>query len=225
MNEAKFRSEVGRLIRAAGWWDLTGRDAIICPRCKTKILPKKGRPDTICPNPNRFGFVIEYKMYENLKEGKLWEQVPAFAFSEIEPEQRVWLTVWDSYAKRDPSIGIKRGGAYIGLGIRHGTAGAKNKPRKGWVIPWQSWLWVEDRLREAGQASLPLVAGKGMNKLVQANHLDAVTQLAPWELAHVQNVGWRFPNLHPLYPPQGEYLNLAQLTQRWEDARVEQEGK
>ena len=220
MNEAKFRGQVGRLIRTAGWWDLTGRDAVICPVCGAKVLPQKGRPDTICINPNRFGFVVEYKMYPLLEKGKPWHEVSAFPFSEIEPEQRIWLSVWDSYAKEDPYSGVRPGGAYIGLGTRHGTAGARNTPRMGWLVPWQTWLRVEQRLKDVGQASLPLVARKGLNKQVQALHLDAITLLSSWELLHVPNVGWRFSDNHPLYPPRGEYLDPNEITQKWTEARI-----
>lgn len=219
MKESVLRQEVGRLMRVAGWWDLATRDAMVCPRCHTKMLPPRGRPDSIYVSPNKFGCVIEFKMYDQPK-GKQWDHVSAFGFSNIEPAQRIWMKVWDSYAKADPYTGIKKGGAYIGLGTRHGRTNSRNNPRMAWVVPWQRWLNMEEHLNGVGQSSLPLVARKGMNKRVQTNHLDALTLLSPWELRWETPNGWRFPDHHPLRPPNGEYLNLSEITQRWKDARA-----
>jgi hypothetical protein len=217
MNESAFRTELHHLFRAAGWVDVPSRNAVICPKCGTKVLPPKGKPDTLCISPNKFGFVCEEKMYGK-PTGPNWDNVPAFPFSRIEPQQRRWMDWWDTWADEDPYTGLKRGGAYIGLGTRHGTAGSISNPRMAWVVPWERWKWMENILKTgAGQESLPLAVRKGMNKTVQERGYDAISMLSHWELLWETGIGWRFGDNHPLLPEGYQYRDLAELTARWKE--------
>lgn len=140
----------------------------------------------------------------------------SFPFSHIRPEQRVWLTMWESDTVQNDNPYPDRSGAYLALGTRHGRAGARDEPRKGWLIPW--WYWrtrVEEPIGALGQVSLPLVAANA--KLIDMRQYGADTLLKPYQLTWLAG-GWHLEEDHPLY-------NLEQITdvfkERWTELEIE----
>lgn len=171
MDETVIRQETFRLAnRQLETWPITQTDLVICPRCKAKVKPPKGRPDILVLNPWGRSFVIELKAVRG----------GAFQFSQLEDKQRQWLTRW-----------LEAGGlGYLGLGTME-------TPRRFWLVDWESWLQVEDLVSEV-QQSIPVVAGKGYNRILQDNGWDMDRLLQPFELKRIP-YGWQLPENHSLW--------------------------
>jgi hypothetical protein len=118
------------IFRGLGHNTDTNTDAVICPRCRCKIIPEAGKPDMTVPL-----IYVEYKLHRTSKA--------SFPFSKITIEQRGWLTDW-CYRDR---------GTYLGLGV---IDDSKSKARliELYLIDWQDWLAAE-RLVSPVQASFP----------------------------------------------------------------------
>ena len=187
MKEKQVRQKVFRLLKALGYWPITQMDTAICGRCGAKIKPPIGRPDIIVPHPEKRSIVVEVKA--------LRRNETSFSFSNITLEQRKWLKAW----------GEAGGLGYIALGVIR-PAGKRDVLEHLYLVDWLSW-WHMEFLVSPIQASVPLFAGKGTRKELQADHLDIVTLLAPWELSRHQG-GWDLPPNHtawprrPIYPVQ-----------------------
>lgn len=122
-HEAQIRRKIYKAFKLGGYWPTRGRDATVCPRCGTRILPPIGRPDLLILHPVKPARVAEVKAVRGT----------SFPFSEISPEQRSWLTAWTDAG----------GTAYLVIG--------KLVSRKYivYVVPWKAWLDMEkssDRL-------------------------------------------------------------------------------
>lgn len=111
---------------------------------------KPGRPDLIVMNPWGPGFYIEVKALYLHRD-------KAFAFENIEPAQRRWLSDWE---RARPS------GSYLCLGVIDLCGSQRTKIVEIYLVPWPYWLDIETRVMEH-QASLPYVAGKGFSKALQ----------------------------------------------------------
>ena len=170
MDETYIRQEAFRLAEhGLQTWPITQTDTNICPKCHTKIRPKAGRPDILILNPWGRSYVIEMKA---IRGG-------AFAFKQVEEQQRKWLTNW-----------LAAGGlGYLGFGTME-------KPRRFWIVDWESWLRIEELVMEV-QDSIPVVAGKGYKRLLQDNGWDVHNLCRPWELQRITG-GWTLPEGHSL---------------------------
>lgn len=187
MNEANVRQEVYRLLRQLGYTPHRLKDAQICPVCHSKVLPPTGRPDILVNNVHGPGCYVEVKAL-NVARSK------SFAFSEISPEQRCYLS-------RRTDDGFR---CYIALGT-------VNAPRKGsmtgrhlWIVDWNDWLAAETEV-EKYQKSFPLMAGKGFNKSLQENQLDLIHLFTAFECSR-QAGRWLLPEGHSLW--QGQYYDI-----------------
>lgn len=170
MKEISVRQELFRLVHnTLDAWPITQMDTSICPKCKTQIRPKAGRPDIMVLNPWGRSFVIEVKA---IRGG-------SFSFAQIEPQQRQWLTNWLN----------SEGLGYVGIGTM-------TQPRRAWLIDWKSWLEIE-QLVTGIQNSLPVVAGKGYNLELQEKGWDFEHLCKPWELKRITG-GWELPAGHSL---------------------------
>jgi len=193
MKEADVRAEVFNLMRRLWLWPITQVDTVQCPGCGRLHHPPTGRPDILGLNPAGRSIVVEVKTFPEPRKSGGWEQASCtFPFSAIQDNQRQWLKNFDE----DNIAGSSYGGAYLALGTRHGTAGAKKNPRYLWLIPWYKWLRVEDKLRTY-QESLPLSVIKGLRKEIQENNLTAYGLLKQWSLEW-QDGHWHLPVNHPL---------------------------
>lgn len=134
MREADVRREIYNSLQGYGYWPLHLRDAILCPRCGTRVLPKvAGRPDLLVLSPKIDSKVMEVKVVD-LSKSK------SFAFTQIEDDQRRWLNAW-----------VDHGGlAYLGIGT------INESPRRIWVIPWVLWRAREEVLEMLGFTNMPV---------------------------------------------------------------------
>lgn len=174
MNEAGVRRELYTLLKEIGYWPTRGRDAIICPRCNTAILPPMGRPDLLVLSPKGRSRVLEVKAINT-------ERTISFAFSQIEDDQRRWLNAW-----------YDAGGlGYLGIGTYN------ERPRRLWLVDWEAWLQVEAKLSGI-QQSIPIDSSiSRTRKIVSEQHLDMVTLLADYELVR-KTGGWDAPTSHSI---------------------------
>lgn len=242
MNEATLRGEVGRLVRACGWWNISQTDASAGwstrarrlmdevtqmtmggrKQLRLSVLELKNELDRILKRPPKgrpdvFGLHPGYG--DIVFEVKMFpapktdEWDSVDAFSFSEVDEK--QRRWLDLWTEDADRYRKIGG-WLVLGTRHGIAGAKTNPRRAWMVAWKVWRYLEVILEEAGQKSLPLTVKKGMRKTVQERNLCALHLLGSWELQWEKGIGWRFPPTHPLYPVDG-YLDLAALSKRWDE--------
>lgn len=173
MNEADFRQGAYRMLRKMGYWPLRGRDATICPRCHTSILPPIGRPDIIILAPQGFGRVLETKFVSNRET--------SFPFSSISEEQRKWLCAWKDAG----------GLGYLGIGVQ-------TRPASFYIIDWGTWLAIEEMVSPV-QASLPVSFdnGKGYSLILRQKGYDLVTLCGEYKLTRAGGE-WQVPDTHSL---------------------------
>lgn len=173
MDESKFRQEAYRMLRLMGYWPIRGRDASVCPRCHSKILPPIGRPDIIVLAPHGINRVLETKFVN--------DKQTSFAFSEISTDQREWMTNW----MNDGGI------AYIGIGVQ-------TRPASFYIIDWGYWLQIEEQIVDI-QASIPIDVSKGKSyrKEISSKKLDLVTLASRFKLNRVGGE-WQAPPGHSL---------------------------
>lgn len=176
MNETYIRRKVFRMFRNMGYWPITQTDASKCPRCHTLLRPPIGRPDILVLHPRAQTLVVEVKA--------LRANETSFAFNNVTPEQHAWLDAW-----------LAEGGCgYLALGVIR-QAKSRHRLTNLYLVDWAAWRRVE-QLVGTFQASIPLVAGKGTRKELQARHLDIVTLLPSWELVAQTGGAWRLPERH-----------------------------
>ena len=141
MNEAIIRREIYRMLRYR---------YNLWPQHIPDVAGSKrpGVPDLIVMNPRGHGYYIEAKYLDPVKE-------TSFAFSKIEDSQRNWLAEWEKVCPY---------GSYLGIGVN-------SKPRCTYIIPWQSWTFIEE-LVTPFQSSLPFHAGQGFSRELQDRGID-----------------------------------------------------
>jgi hypothetical protein len=173
MKEAQVDSKITRFLwRQLGLWPIPSMDAVICYKCKTKIVPSRGRPDILILNPTGRSYVCEAKA---VLSGQT-----SFSMDDITAKQREWLQRWAD----DGGIG------FIGLGVirKHGKV---DKLDHLYLIPWPKWLEAESLVRPH-QASIPLKAGPGFRKTLQEEQLDILHLFADYELVR-EGGCWHLP--------------------------------
>ena len=177
MKEIDVRDKLNTLFRSLNYNADTVRDGIVCPRCQNVIVPVSGRPDVTMVHPTGRSCYVEVKVVRSGEK--------SFPFSRITEDQRGKLSDW-----------ADRGGmGYLGLGVivPHGT---REKLGQLCLVEWRAWLVMEAKLCEH-QNSIPVVAGKGFSKVLQAQKLDIVTLLSDWQVSYVRGSGWQLPMTHP----------------------------
>ena len=177
MNEGNVRNELYRMLRYRyGLWPDHFPDI-------PGIKKQPGRPDLVVMNPFGPGFYMEVKVINVAKE-------TAFKFNNISDGQRLWLSTWEE-ARCD--------GSWLGLGVI-GT-----RPRKMYIIPWNTWLSIEESLTPF-QSSLPYKAGPGYKVKLRTMGLDfrllelfSCIKVKASERIEGES-GWRIPpTLEPLW--------------------------
>ena len=196
MNEGYVRGECFSLLRRLWYTPHRLRDAILCPKCGTKVLPMvSGRSDIIANSAYGPGVYVEVKVL-NLKASK------SFPFSAITEEQR-------EYFRRRTEEGFR---CYLALGT-------VNVPKKGnavgrqlWIVDWDEWLFTEG-LIEPYQQSIPLIAGSGFKKELQEGELDLIHLLADYE-CNWEDGKWRLPEYHSLWQDYNESFPSIPIGER-----------
>jgi len=175
INEASFRQQIYRALELYWLWPIPVQNTTVCPWCHRLVLPEAGRPDLRVMNPTGPSLAIEVKLF---KKGQ------AFPFSHIEPQQRRWLSMW-----------AKDGGlSLLGLGCDWGKAGSISNPRLCYLVPWDKWLEIEDKIKPH-QDSLPWDLPRS-KRVLQEARLCGKMLLSPYELAW-KSGSWRIPFSHP----------------------------
>jgi hypothetical protein len=179
MDEYDVQTQLRHSMEFYNYQGDTNTDAVICPKCHRKILPSRGKPDVTFMHPTSPALYVEMKV--------LRASDTSFPFRRIETQQRVHLSKWAT----------RNGKAYLGLGaIRpHGKV---ERLDHLWLIDWLSWVDVEITLKKH-QKSIPLVACKGMKRVLQDNNLDLLHLLQEYEMTR-QLGGWRLPANHSAIP-------------------------
>jgi hypothetical protein len=136
---------------------------------------RPGRPDIIVMSTIGPGYYIEVKDFDMRKT--------SFAFSEIGPEQRKWLTIWND--ARDSS------GSFIAFG----TTNCPNDQRL-YIVPWNSWLLTEDII--APQKSITFDSTRATNTRYVIDRGYDLRMLEPYKCPRVEtknrlDAGWRLP--------------------------------
>lgn len=186
MDEGDVRLEVYHSLQGYGYWPIHGRDAILCPRCGSKILPAvAGRPDLLVLSPVGTMAVMEVKVV-NI------EKALSFAFTQIEDDQRRWMNAWTEHL----------GNAYLALG----TVG--ERPRRLWVILWDTWRSIEADLRAEGFTNIPIDLSlyKHISKAVPTLAVNAMDSecgmrwVTDTKIQGEKFTGshWEFPEFHDL---------------------------
>jgi len=201
MNEAQLVTEITGMLKRDFLWPYKPRD---------NENYAVGTPDILVLNAT-FPTVIEVKMFARSSR---WANA-IFPFKDISIEQRAWLEMWI----RDGEENDWTQCSWLALGTRLGRAGAKNEPRRLWLIPWRDWLSEIEHVLRPHRLSLPLTKCKGQKPMaVQELGLNAINLLAKWELQWY-NGGWTVPSNHIF----SRMLNLssrpprdtAAFRQRW----------
>ena len=105
-----------------------GRDAVICPRCKHKVLPfDQGRPDLIVMH--RFGYqtVIEVKSIREQHGHR------SFSFAEHKENQMKWMNWWTTVEPEEEMWHYQPIG-FLAIGT------TLPETQHIWVIEWKDWL-------------------------------------------------------------------------------------
>ncbi len=173
----KSEKEIGRMVRECGGDWKKFEDRRVCPHCHQLIYRVDNQPfDGIAVLRGR-AVPIE------IKSAKL-----SFSFADLKQHQRAGLSEWSH-----------KHGSPVWLALQMGTqrVGAKNTPRRMWLIFWRSWLDHEAEIENlAGLSSIPYDSNvKGTRKLVREHQLGAVQNLADWELSWGPK-GWELPEDH-----------------------------
>jgi hypothetical protein len=184
MNEANIRLEVQHVIRALGFWDYHPPDDNYDERInkiistfhldkwknaffmiKNILFPRgqavaPGRPDIYGLNPRGLTCVIEVKTIEPKVNIEPW-----FNPAMISDKQRNWLDAWCIEAM---------GSAFLAIGTLE-------QPRSLWIIPWEWWVNLENRLQK------------------QNAEMKVTLSMLPEEfrLSKISG-GWELPLYHPL---------------------------
>jgi len=178
MDEAQIVTEITGLLKRNWLWTHKPRDS------ENYAV---GTPDVLVLNA-AFPTVIEVKMFARSSR---WDNA-VFPFRNISVEQRAWLEMWirDGEEQNRPQY------SWLALGTRLGRAGAKDKPRRLWLIPWRNWLSEVEHVLRPHRLSLPLAKCKGQKPAaVQEFGLNAINLLAKWELVWY-NSHWIIPTEH-----------------------------
>jgi hypothetical protein len=172
MNESDVDRKLTRFFwKDLGLWPIPSMDAVICHKCHTKIVPKRGRPDIFILNPKGPTRVCEVKV--------LLPSRTSFNFDEISDKQREWLDRWE-----------EEGVGFIGFGVIR-PHGKRDFLDHLYLIPWRTWKQVEELVKPY-QGSIPYEAGKGYRTELQENKYDIVHLFEEYELQR-DNGAWQLP--------------------------------
>ena len=192
MQESDVQTATRYALESRGYWPFHPTDGILCPKCHTRIVPpSKGRPDLMVPHPSGCSTVIEVKDVNHAKgENSLY-------FSEISPEQRTWLSDWDSAAGDD---GL---GAFISVGLILPRM-TQTMLTSVWIVPWNKWLDIESNWRAYGKAGVGIMPElyKFDQKVPREIYLDMYPGFEIYKIKRQRELdgreGWQFQDEHPL---------------------------
>jgi len=175
VNEADVRLKVGHALRALGYWDIHGTDAVKCSKCGNLFYPEKGRPDLLCLHPATASIVVEVKV--------LRPDETSFPFKEIDESQRKWLDRWLGDGGR----------GYIALGVirQHGRV---QRLDYLYIVDWDVWLMME-RWISAIQGSIPFSVDRCRSTILKEHEWDILHLLLPWQMDYQQGL-WHLCELH-----------------------------
>lgn len=132
--------ECGISLRAWGWSGYKKRDAVICHKCGTTILP--GGVSGTWDFPL---FLVPLWKYETTirvaVECKAGDT--SIAFSALSAQQREWALSQDDRQK------------FLWLCMGKGAVNAVEKPRLSWLLPYEDFLYIERTLTAQGRKSVP----------------------------------------------------------------------
>lgn len=187
MNELDVSRKIKHAFEALGYDANKVQDAIICPRCHCKIVPKRGLADRTMVHPTALSCYVEVKTVRR--------DETSFSFAEISDKQRATLDDWRARA----------GLGYLALGI---IRRSKKNDRLAalFVVEWGVWRALERQVSKH-QNSIPIVAGPGFAIELQKKRLDIETQLHAWGLMRIKG-GWTFNYHHPVLKQTGAKLIL-----------------
>ncbi|MDP7444971.1 MAG: hypothetical protein QGF64_04770 [Candidatus Poseidoniia archaeon] len=179
MNEAKFVTELGSMLKSHGCLWHKFRDRQKCQYCgklvyKTDNLPYDGQAIF-------YGRAIPIEAKYARK---------SFALNEIRPNQRQGMSEWVK-AQASP--------AWLALCMGHKRVNVNSDlRRKAWLIPWSAWLMVEKKLINNDLRSLAYSAEFRLRKDVK--WANALRLLFDYELKwHKWDTGksnWSIPLHH-----------------------------
>src|SRR5688572_7396499 len=184
MNESDVRLAVTHALQWHGYWPFHHQDGRL-HFCKhghpVLATPEiKGRPDIEARHPKHPTVFIEVKA--------ITKDAKSFAFSQIEPEQREYLSNWTN----------EGGSAYLAIGkiVPHGT---KSKIGSIWVFPWPYWLEVESQY----QKSIAFSWGLYEKRPLDWQTRGSIRELRPiFEMMKTKEEDWQFFPSHWLAKPK-----------------------
>jgi len=173
-----YQPEVTRSIRSWGFWTLKPTDAYQAFGGKKKRLVKPdepGRADMIVTRGHRVCYV------------ELKDATQGFAFTDFEQNKRVWTRLMQD--RFGASIWL-----FLILGIDPPNRNREKYPyaRRAWLLPIETLFRMETMIP---QKTLPMIASKGYNTMMQKNKMDAVHLLADYELPWGKG-NWLLPENH-----------------------------
>jgi len=116
----------------------------------------------------------------------------SFSFNNFEQNKREYIAKYCTPAPYLVQVWI-----WLSLGNGYPNWKPEKQPRFTWLIPYQEWLKMEERVRPY-QATLPYLAGRGYGLEMQAQKLDAVHIFERFVLQWEKGV-WQLPHTHPFY--------------------------
>jgi hypothetical protein len=131
--------EAGKSMRHWGWPCFKSRDAMVCPKCHTKIYPagKKGTPDFPAV------FIPLWDKQEIFLIGvEVKAGASSWPLNKLASEQRDWAS---EHPDRPLYI-------WLCLGDRIGST---KRPRRTWLFPFELFQEIESELLGRGRKSIP----------------------------------------------------------------------
>lgn len=186
MNESDIRLAVSHALQWHGWWTPPIQDGrmYFCKEGHPVLVKadRKGYPDIRAEHPVYPLAHIEVKA--------IGKDAKSFAFAQIEPEQRNYLTKWSD----------KGGAAYLAIG-KIVPSGSKSKIGGIWVFPWHHWLNVESRY----QKSIAYSWGLYEKRPLDWEKRGSIIELQDFCELEKTEEGWQFHPAHWLaFPPKVE---------------------
>ncbi len=188
--------EIRKMIERHGWECRKLRDALMvtlnirCPHCGRPSTHKKLAWQSETPYDLK-GEILGVSVPIEVK----WaEKRFPFANEEsgIRPKQREHLTGWQQKHKHP---------TWLALTMGTGRVNSMSDPhrRRTWLVPWNVWLEVEQKLLALNFKSLPMSPDTTNRQDLLRNELTAVQALAPYELKWKKwpdGSGWAVPQEH-----------------------------
>ena len=182
MNEADIRNHLHHALMFRGWTPHHAQDARVvtcnvCHKGKITLYPQTpGRADTVARHYTVDAPIIHIEV-KAVRD-------TAFAFSDIRPEQHVYLD--------------KRLNSYLCLGKILPKGKTQTTIHSIYVIPWAMWMEWERHSLILGLESIPYSYELYTNNVVK-KQTDLATRLAgpTWQIRY-SNGDYHFDPLHPL---------------------------